>query len=27
MPHKEFLHPRTYLDTLGYDKPESKCNL
>ncbi|MEW4981812.1 MAG: ABC transporter substrate-binding protein [Cycloclasticus sp.] len=25
MPHKEFLHPRTYLDTLGYDKPESKC--
>lgn len=27
MPHKEFLHPRTYLDTLGYDKPESKCNI
>ncbi|MBL4744074.1 MAG: branched-chain amino acid ABC transporter substrate-binding protein, partial [Cycloclasticus sp.] len=25
MPHKEFLHPRTYLDTLGYDKPESNC--
>ncbi len=27
MPHKEFLHPRTYLDTLGYDKPESNCHL
>ena len=27
MPHKEFLHPRTYLDTLGYDKPESNCQL
>ena len=27
MPHKEFLHPRTYLDTLGYDKPESSCTL
>lgn len=27
LPHKEFLHPRTYLDTLGYDKPESKCEL
>ena len=26
MPHKEFLHPSTYLDTLGYDKPESKCS-
>ncbi|PCH85179.1 MAG: branched-chain amino acid ABC transporter substrate-binding protein [Piscirickettsiaceae bacterium] len=26
MPHKEFLHPRTYLDTLGYDKPESTCH-
>ncbi len=25
LPHKEFLHPRTYLDTLGYDKPESNC--
>ncbi|HIF18262.1 MAG TPA: branched-chain amino acid ABC transporter substrate-binding protein [Cycloclasticus sp.] len=25
MPHKEFLHPRTYLDTLGYDSPESTC--
>jgi len=25
MPHKEFLHPRTYLDTLGYDSPESSC--
>lgn len=25
LPHKEFLHPRTYLDTLGYDKPESTC--
>lgn len=25
LPHKEFLHPRTYLDTLGYDKAESKC--
>jgi ABC transporter substrate binding protein (PQQ-dependent alcohol dehydrogenase system) len=25
LPHKEFLHPRTYLDTLGYDEPESKC--
>ncbi|PCI18558.1 MAG: branched-chain amino acid ABC transporter substrate-binding protein [Piscirickettsiaceae bacterium] len=25
MPHKEFLHPRTYLDTLGYDSPESNC--
>lgn len=27
MPQKEFLHPRTYLDTLGYDKPESNCHL
>jgi len=27
LPHKEFLHPRTYLDTLGYDKPESNCEL
>lgn len=27
LPHKEFLHPRTYLDTLGYDKPESTCSL
>ncbi|ORU91960.1 MAG: branched-chain amino acid ABC transporter substrate-binding protein [Cycloclasticus sp. symbiont of Bathymodiolus heckerae] len=26
MPHKEFLHPRTYLDTLGYDAPESNCH-
>ena len=25
LPHKEFLHPHTYLDTLGYDKPESQC--
>ena len=25
MPQREFLHPRTYLDTLGYDKPESNC--
>jgi len=27
LPHKEFLHPRTYLDTLGYDEPESTCRL
>ncbi|MEH6504460.1 MAG: ABC transporter substrate-binding protein [Cycloclasticus sp.] len=27
LPHKEFLHPRTYLDTLGYDSPESSCSL
>jgi ABC transporter substrate binding protein (PQQ-dependent alcohol dehydrogenase system) len=27
LPHKEFLHPRTYLDTLGYDSPESSCHL
>ena len=26
LPHKEFLHPLTYLDTLGYDKPESTCS-
>ncbi|KXJ46856.1 MAG: branched-chain amino acid ABC transporter substrate-binding protein [Cycloclasticus sp. Phe_18] len=26
LPHKEFLHPRTYLDTLGYDEPESTCD-
>ncbi|OUR67340.1 branched-chain amino acid ABC transporter substrate-binding protein [Cycloclasticus sp. 46_83_sub15_T18] len=26
LPHKEFLHPLTYLDTLGYDKPESSCS-
>ena len=25
LPHKEFLHPHTYLDTLGYDRPESQC--
>ncbi|MFT6624411.1 MAG: ABC transporter substrate binding protein (PQQ-dependent alcohol dehydrogenase system) [Cycloclasticus sp.] len=27
LPHQEFLHPRTYLDTLGYDSPESGCSL
>ncbi len=27
LPYKEFLHPRTYLDTLGYDRPESNCQL
>ncbi|MGB1340084.1 MAG: ABC transporter substrate-binding protein [Cycloclasticus pugetii] len=27
LPLKEFLHPRTYLDTLGYDKLESTCEL
>ena len=26
-PQKEFLHQRTQLDTLGYDKPESICRL
>ena len=24
-PQKGYLHPRSYLDTLGYDEPESKC--
>ncbi|ORU89699.1 MAG: branched-chain amino acid ABC transporter substrate-binding protein [Cycloclasticus sp. symbiont of Poecilosclerida sp. M] len=27
LPHREFLHPRTFLDTLGYDEPESSCQL
>lgn len=27
LPHQEFLHPRTYLDTLGYDSAESSCSL
>jgi ABC transporter substrate binding protein (PQQ-dependent alcohol dehydrogenase system) len=27
LPHREFLHPRTFLDTLGYDKPESSCKI
>lgn len=27
LPYKEFLHPRTYLDTLGYDQSESNCQL
>ncbi len=26
-PQKRFLHQRTHLDTLGYDKPESRCRL
>ena len=26
-PQKKFLHQRSHLDTLGYDKPESKCRL
>ncbi len=26
-PQRRFLHQRTYLDTLGYDKPESRCRL
>ena len=26
-PQKGFLHQRTHLDTLGYDKPESSCRL
>jgi ABC transporter substrate binding protein (PQQ-dependent alcohol dehydrogenase system) len=26
-PQKGFLHPRTELDTLGYDEPESACKL
>jgi ABC transporter substrate binding protein (PQQ-dependent alcohol dehydrogenase system) len=26
-PQEGFLHPRTTLDTLGYDEPESKCRL
>jgi ABC transporter substrate binding protein (PQQ-dependent alcohol dehydrogenase system) len=25
MPLREVLHPRTYLDTLGYDEPQSSC--
>ena len=24
-PQKGYLHPRSYLDTLGYDEPDSKC--
>lgn len=26
-PLPEFLHPKSAMDTLGYDKPESRCNL
>jgi ABC transporter substrate binding protein (PQQ-dependent alcohol dehydrogenase system) len=26
-PQDGFLHPGTNLDTLGYDAPETKCNL
>ncbi|MBS3803446.1 MAG: ABC transporter substrate-binding protein [Oleiphilaceae bacterium] len=26
-PFEAFLHPRTDLDTLGYDRPESKCRI
>jgi ABC transporter substrate binding protein (PQQ-dependent alcohol dehydrogenase system) len=26
-PQRRFLHQRTHLDTLGYDKPESRCRL
>ena len=26
-PQKGYLHQRSYLDTLGYDEPESKCRL
>ena len=26
-PQEGFLHPKFYTDTLGFDKPESKCNL
>ncbi len=26
-PQEGFLHPKFYTDTIGFDKPESKCNL
>jgi hypothetical protein len=26
-PQDGFLHPVTTLDTLGYDRPETKCHL
>ena len=26
-PQEGFLHPRTELDTLGYDAPESGCRM